>query len=432
MLGSFRNSRRAGAIMWTAAFVLTTSAAMAGGLRMNLRQVISDFIVERGVPEIVIVPAPAASTSPVWPTVVPASGSTPSLVDKIVDGVVERAQLASIPSNFDIPKLLIPSWGTGQIAPSAVPDNVGAFRFICNPSHEAMDDPIVYPGQPGKSHLHEFFGNTAVNAHSTYESLRRTGNSTCDNELNRSAYWMPAMMNGKGKVVRPDYVAIYYKRRPQTDPYCAVEGIACVNLPRGLRYVFGYNMTDPRLSPTGAAYYNCDGPTATPGHYADLVTVAKFCPAGNKLIATIHAPNCWDGKNLDSPDHRSHVAYQGQDGSGRYGCPATHPYVIPAFTLSAAYTTDSDLDHSGEWAPGKPTWHLSSDVMPGMPMMTPGSTFHSDWFGAWDDTAMQMWMDNCINKMLNCSGGDLGNGKQLAMFSGFNWVANPRVVDPPR
>jgi hypothetical protein len=24
-----------------------------------------------------------------------------------------------------------------------------------------------------------------------------------------------------------------------------------------------------------------------------------------------------------------------------------------------------------------------------------------------------MWTDNCINKMLNCSGGDLGNGMQL-------------------
>jgi hypothetical protein len=24
-----------------------------------------------------------------------------------------------------------------------------------------------------------------------------------------------------------------------------------------------------------------------------------------------------------------------------------------------------------------------------------------------------MWTDNCINKMLNCSAGDLGNGRQL-------------------
>ena len=36
--------------------------------------------------------------------------------------------------------------------------------------------------------------------------------------LNRSGYWMPAMLNGAGYVVRPDYVMIYYKRRPATDP----------------------------------------------------------------------------------------------------------------------------------------------------------------------------------------------------------------------
>jgi hypothetical protein len=42
-----------------------------------------------------------------------------------------------------------------------------------------------------------------------------------------------------------------------------------------------------------------------------------------------------------------------------------------------------------------------------------------------------MWQDNCIDKLLNCSGGDLGNGKQLRMFSGFTWSANPRLVDAP-
>jgi hypothetical protein len=71
-------------------------------------------------------------------------------------------------------------------------------------------------------------------------------------------------------------------------------------------------------------------------------------------------------------------------------------------------------------------WRLSSDAMvPGAPA---GSTFHADWFGAWDNTAEAMWTDNCINKLLNCSGGDLGNGKQLRMFDGFSWSARPRLV----
>ncbi|CAA9538102.1 MAG: hypothetical protein AVDCRST_MAG91-3569 [uncultured Sphingomonadaceae bacterium] len=340
---------------------------------------------------------------------------------------------ASITSNFDVASELVPSWGHGAIPASAAPDVVGAFRFICNPGQIRADDPIVYPGQPGRAHLHQFFGNTAANAYSNYASLRTSGASTCNSPLNRSAYWMPAMMNGKGRVVRPDYVSIYYKRRPASDPKCSgssdwgVQG-KCVDLPRGLRFVFGHNMDNPRAS-TGF-HFNCDGPGAVSGHFPSIVAAAKGCPEGAQLGAVIGAPECWDGKNLDSPDHRSHMAYPNYN-PGYLKCPSTHLYVVPTFTMGAWYTTDADLDRSGTWAPGKATWHLSSDVMPGMPQMTPGTSFHADWFGAWDDGVMKMWTDHCVNKLLNCSGGDLGNGKQLRMFSGFSWRANPRVVDIP-
>jgi hypothetical protein len=69
--------------------------------------------------------------------------------------------------------------------------------------------------------------------------------------------------------------------------------------------------------------------------------------------------------------------------------------------------------------------------MAGMPMMKPGTSFHADWFGAWDDSVINMWAANCVDKLLNCSGGDLGNGWQLKMFSGFSWSANPRIVNAP-
>lgn len=336
-----------------------------------------------------------------------------------------------IPSNFDINSELVPSWGTGAIPASAKPDVVGAFRFICNASHFLYDDPIVYPGKPGASHLHQFFGNTLADANSTYQSLRTTGMSTCNSPLNRSAYWMPAMMNGKGQVVKPDFVSIYYKRRPVTDPLCQKIGKACVDLPKGLRFIFGYNMLGS--GKTGGGYFNCDGTAnnvagAVPGHYPSIIEAAKNCPAGASLGAVISAPECWDGVNLDSADHRSHVAYSKYIGQSYAQCPATHPYVIPTFTLGAWYTTDATLDRSGVWDGTLNSWHLSSDEMLNS---RPGSTFHTDWFGAWDDSVMQMWSDNCINNLLNCSGGDLGNGKQLKMYKGFSWKANPRLVDPP-
>src|SRR3569833_1611818 len=54
----------------------------------------------------------------------------------------------------------------------------------------------------------------------------------------------------------------------------------------------------------------------------------KMCTGG--IRATIIFPTCWDGKNLDSPDHKSHIAYS-PGGSALAGaaCPAKFPVRVP-------------------------------------------------------------------------------------------------------
>lgn len=370
-------------------------------------------------------PAPPPAPVPA-PTPAPAPPPSPP---PVIDPAIPTTGLPMVADGLDVASLLVKSWGTGAIPPSAAPDVVGAFRLVCHASHISYDDPIVFPGQPGKSHLHQWFGNDLADANSTYESLRKTGNSTCGNALNRSAYWMPALLNGKGGVIRPDYVSIYYKRRPKTDPLCAKIGKACVDLPRGLRFIFGRNMLDMAALPTGSGYLNCDGPGAIPGHYPDIPTAAKNCPIGARLGAVISAPECWDGKNLDSADHRSHVAYSRYIGQSYAQCDAAHPYVIPTFTLGAWWSVDADLDRSGTWDGTFNSWHFSSDNMPGMPMK-PGTSFHTDWFGAWNDQVLATWHANCIDKMLNASGADLCDGTQLKQPPD-SWVAVPHVVPVP-
>ena len=361
--------------------------------------------------------APASSPNPVA-TGLPA----PSL-----------AGLAPVGSGIDLAAYLTKSWGTGAIALPEPSGLEGAFRFLCAPSHNAYDDPIVYPGQPGKSHLHTFFGNTGAGASSTYQSLRTSGDSTCNNLLNRSAYWVPAMMNGRGKVVMPDWVQIYYKREPSNSPVCTFAGKACVPLPRGLRYVFGFNMANPAASsPIGDRWFNCDGPGAVSGKFASIAEAARGCPVGARLGMILNAPSCWNGTQLDSADHRSHMAYMYYDGNAKQRCPATHPYVLPRFTLGAWYTTDGSLDRSGNRSTDAKTWYLSSDRMPGMPNATPGTTLHADWFGAWDDTIMALWMANCVNRVLSCSGGDLGNGLQMKTLAGYGYPNKTQLVDPPK
>lgn len=375
-------------------------------------------------------PTPAETPTPA-PTETPAPTPAPSApqVGAPPVGVVTDEgfpQLAAIPTNFATANMLTPAWGQGNIPKSMGSDPVGAFRFHCTATHLAYDDPIVYPGQPGRSHLHMFFGNTLADGNSTYESLRKTGESSCRNALNRSAYWVPALMNGQGQVVMPQSISIYYKRYPQSDPRCK-EGAGCIGLPRGLRYVFGRTMSG--TLPGGGSttvHFNCDGPGAVPGHYKTLPEAAKNCPTGARIGAMVSAPGCWNGRDLDSPDHRSHMAYA----IGSAPCPATHPYRIPTFTVGVWYDTDDTLDRSGNTSPTVKTWYFSSDRMAGMAPMTSGMTFHSDWFGAWDDDTLETWIANCIDKHLSCSGGELGNGTQMTQSSASN-AAPPRLVAAP-
>ncbi|QDZ07639.1 DUF1996 domain-containing protein [Sphingomonas panacisoli] len=360
-------------------------------------------------------PAPSPTSDPgTAPTPAP---TTAGIASPSLQG------LAKVSSGLSLQDYLQPSWGTGDVPGSMAPDDVGAFRFLCAPSHNAYDDPIVYPGQPGKSHLHTFFGNTKTDAGSTYESLRTTGDSSCNDMLNRSAYWVPAMMNGAGKVVMPDGLAVYYKRYPVTDARCTTFATACLPLPRGLRYVFGYNMLDPSSTPTDTTkrWWNCDGPGATTGHFATIAEALRGCPTGDRIGAVLVAPDCWNGTQLDSPDHRSHMAYRVQDGQGHAVCPKTHPYIIPEFQLGVWYSTDATTKN----------WYLASDRMAGMADMEPGSTIHADWFGAWDDSVIDLWTANCINKMLSCSGGDLGNGQQLKLLTGYSPTTTTTLADIP-
>ena len=120
------------------------------------------------------------------------------------------SRFASVPSN----QLSL----SALTEPANRPDNGsngdGQFRVACQYSHFAYDDPIVFPGQPGRSHLHMFFGNTAVDADTTAAELLNHGGGTCNGfELNRSAYWVPALLDGKGHVVVPEKIILYYKTK---------------------------------------------------------------------------------------------------------------------------------------------------------------------------------------------------------------------------
>jgi hypothetical protein len=62
---------------------------------------------------------------------------------------------------------------------------------------------------------------------------------------------------------------------------------------------------------------------------SDTVTLPEgFCGGG--IRTTVTFPTCWDGKNIDSPDHKSHVAYPEVGTFESTGtCPESHPVHLP-------------------------------------------------------------------------------------------------------
>ena len=82
------------------------------------------------------------------------------------------------------------------------------------------------------------------------------------------------------------------------------------------------------------------------------------CPLGT-LALHVNFPDCWDGVNLDSPDHKSHMAYAGKGKT----CPPTHPILLPRIRVNVRYPTT-----------GGPTAVLAS-----------GGQFsgHADFFNVW-------------------------------------------------
>jgi hypothetical protein len=70
-----------------------------------------------------------------------------------------------------------------------------------------MDDPIVFPNQPGASHMHDFFCTTP-NARSTYSAISR-GPTVCPNDT--GSYWAPSVYRN-GVQIKPIQPSGWYVR----------------------------------------------------------------------------------------------------------------------------------------------------------------------------------------------------------------------------
>jgi hypothetical protein len=232
----------------------------------------------------------------------------------------------------------------------------------CRFSHSAPDDPIVFPGKASASHDHTFVGNRSTNASSTYGSLRASRTS-CRRAQDTAGYWVPTLLQD-GTPVLPMGATIYYRRgtlapvRTFPNNFRVIAGDATATEPQGMRVTF----------------WSCGAFSGIPPS-----ATVPTCPAGRGSFLRLHVrfPSCWDGANLDSADHKSHMAYA----IGRR-CPSTHPVPLPAITQIYRYPT-----RGGE----------------GFTLASGGQfSAHADFINAWRPGALRRLVDECLNALVHC------------------------------
>ncbi|WP_237109667.1 DUF1996 domain-containing protein, partial [Nonomuraea sp. MG754425] len=241
------------------------------------------------------------------------------------------------------------------------------FQANCSMTANRPDDPIVFPGLPGASHMHTFIGNRTTDAASTSGSLL-AGATSCTNPHDRSAYWFPSFYKGDQLIAPTGNQVVYYKSG-------ILEYWRVQPFPQGLRFVVG--------SPTATLAEFRDSPGAVEGFECGDLShswdIPASCPAGTQVNVRYQAPSCWDGVRLDSPDHKAHMAYP----AGGY-CPASHPVAVPMLEFKIAFPADGDLSQA----------RLSSGR---------GYSWHYDFFNAWDNLAiLDALVTHCINGGLQC------------------------------
>lgn len=74
----------------------------------------------------------------------------------------------------------------------------------------------------------------------------------------------------------------------------------------------------------------------------------KNCPDG--LRPQVYFPSCWNGRDLDSPDHSSHVSYPNATTYDNGPCPSDFPVHFISIFFEVNYNTAVFEDL---WTPGQ-------------------------------------------------------------------------------
>ncbi|KAK0110197.1 hypothetical protein ONS96_001820 [Cadophora gregata f. sp. sojae] len=250
---------------------------------------------------------------------------------------------------------------------NAQPTQAAMMRFACSQLVVERLDPLVSPGIIGSPHTHQIVGGNSFNATMVPISHDLVAQSTCTSctfSEDLSNYWTAALYyqarNGSFKRVaqfengglkQNGGITVYY-----IPPYDGVSNVTAFT--PGFRMLAGNPMLRSTEGEFRGICHRCFGANFEPFGGApctgnDTTSLPnEFCAGG--IRTTVTFPNCWDGVNLDSPDHQSHVVYSTipfepyvdpvvtrpyTPSLERGKCPDSHPVHLPQLMYEVMWDT---------------------------------------------------------------------------------------------
>ncbi len=255
--------------------------------------------------------------------------------------------------------------------------HAGTFRVRCAFDHSLKDDPIVFPGLPGASHLHDFFGGRDANAFSTYQSMR-AGGTTCGLADDTAGYWVPALYrngvkvkpSGKGPTGLTVRNVIYYSNNVSSS-YTLEAPPADLRMITGNGHALSF-AENPKLGKE--IYWGCSDNTNTS---FKPTTPPPSCPTG---IIALHVgfPNCWDGVLTHNND-TVHLKFPAKGGI----CPSGFTHALPRVIMRLEYPVGFDT--------GDITFSSG-----------PLYTIHGDFWNTWNQAGLAQLVRDCVQNGIGC------------------------------
>ncbi|MFF5483529.1 DUF1996 domain-containing protein [Streptomyces sp. NPDC012935] len=276
----------------------------------------------------------------------------------------------------------------------------GTFATSCGVNENGLfnsDNVIVAPGvSNGAHHFHDYIGNQSNDAFASDEDLANAETS-CVDQGDKSTYYWPVirLQNGSqeqdanspgggiegnaGEIVTPKAVTLDFVGNPLSK---------VTEMPRLLRIITGDAKAFVNGTANANASWSCTG-------FEDRQLKDKYplCPQGSDVVRTFKFQSCWDGQNIDSANHRTHVAFAAADGSCANGFKA-----IPQLVQRIVYDVDAPSLQDG----GKTTPLFAVDSFP--EQLHKPVTDHGDFINVFSEDLMGEMVD-CINEGRKCGAG---------------------------